>query len=242
MIKYILLSLFLAISISYASTMKQSKQIRVVVLDSGLDLEDPRFKDVLCKTGHKDFTGKGLKDNNRHGTHIAGLIKNYAKGANYCLIIVKYYDNGDTSLLGGKNYDKALPYIISLSPDVVNYSGGGYGFTEEEKALFLKGKDIQWFVAAGNNNEDLKLSEYYPATFGFSNIHVVGALKRDLLTKTYGSNYNFYGMSWEVGEDVESDVPCPEKGHYNCTSRFTGTSQATAIKTGKYLSSLDSNL
>jgi len=89
-----------------------NKLLKIAVIDTGISLD--RIQDAsLCKTGHKDFTGYGLNDNHGHGTHIYGLIDQYAKNiklktnsdvallsktsVSYCQIIIKFYDLESTS-------------------------------------------------------------------------------------------------------------------------------------------------
>ncbi len=78
-----------------------AKTIRVAVIDTGLDLSDPRFSALLCKDikGVNLVPKEGIRDLIGHGTHVAGIIKKYAKDANYCMMIIKYYsiDNSNTT-------------------------------------------------------------------------------------------------------------------------------------------------
>ena len=197
---------------------------RVVVLDTGLNLADPRFSQVLCKDGHMDFTGRGIEDTNGHGTHVAGLIKTYAKDANYCLIIVKYYT--DRSALA--NYLPALEYAVSLHPDFINISGGGPGWDDREYAAVCEAKanHTKFVVAAGNDNS-IDNTDYYPAGYREDNIVVVGALESDGYNRARYSNYGSVVTAWEIGQ-VTSTLP-------NGEGMMKGTSQATAIHMGKML-------
>jgi major intracellular serine protease len=216
-----MVSLLLAFTISsYADT-----QIRIGVLDTGLDLKDPRFEQHLCKDGHNDFTEKGMEDVNGHGTHVAGLITQYAKGANFCLVILKYYhDTDDQNSLTA--YRTALSKINSLKLDFVNYSSGGIGVDLFESENIKKNKQITFVVAAGNDNKNLDVEVYYPASYNFKNIVVVGALGIDN-KKLEMSNYGKLIDYWDIGENVYSTLPKGRMGWLN------GTSMSTAIRTGK---------
>lgn len=221
MIKYFIL-LFLS-TFSLAAS-----PIKVVVLDTGLDLEDPRFKFHLCKEGHKDFTGEGIKDDVGHGTHVAGIIQETAGKSNYCLIIVKY-----SGIVEHRVFNDALAYVYKIRPDIVNISGGGEGYTWIEKELFWFSNFI-YVVAAGNSGTNLdKKCIYYPACYGFGNIQVVGNLLEDGKTKNSSSNYGSVVQYWEIGTNVESTLPFGRKG------KFTGTSMAAPKRTGKLIKELN---
>lgn len=197
--------------------------LRVAVVDTGLDLRDPRFSGVLCPIGHKDFTGTTLKDLDGHGTGVAGLIKQYAHNARYCLIIVKYFVRGVSSKVA---YEAALKHIEALKPDVVNISGGAENYLPLEQAIIERNPDIQFIVAAGNENKHA--STYYPGAFGafLNNVITVGAL--DGKEKAQFSNFAKF-LYWRRGVDVKVLQP---NGYFGIQS---GTSQATAIYTGEYI-------
>lgn len=201
--------------------------IRVVVLDSGLDLKDERFQGVLCKDGHKDFTGTGIKDTNGHGTHIASIIMEYAKDADYCLVIVKYYD--ETKHNNTETYLDAVAYLDGENIQVVNISGGGPKILLREHLFIAENTKTKFFVAAGNDNKDLdKTCSYYPACYKkLKNKTVVGSKCNTFKSKF--SNYGTIINSWECGEQVLGNLPDGTIGKYS------GTSQATAIATGKYI-------
>lgn len=125
----ILLTMLIIITTVHAASHK--KIIRVGVIDTGLDLEDPRFIGHLCYSGHSDFTGDGIQDDMGHGTHIVGLITKYARNSNYCLVILKYYGK---NLSNVPAYQAALREAIHQHLDVVNLSLNGPQPLPEEKA------------------------------------------------------------------------------------------------------------
>lgn len=204
--------------------------VRVAVVDTGLDLQDPRFKKHLCKTGHKDFTGEGIYDKEGHGTHVTGLIQEYAKDAKYCLIIIKFYGKS----LGSKNHGtfiQAIQYAESLNVDYINVSGGGNDASKEEKEAIASHPNTLVIAAAGNDGKDLSDPEYagfYPACYPYKNVIVVGALNE----KNERANFSNYGTRvdiWKRGTNINSTWP----GGY--TAFESGTSQATAIYTGELI-------
>lgn len=226
--KYLLILFTLLILPVTSYTAQQ--QIRIAVIDTGLDLQDPRFNGHLCTSGHRDLTYTTLNDVEGHGTHIAGLIQQNAEKGNYCLIILKYWQrdvDGTTSLIRIK---EAYKEAIIQHVDIVNVSAGGPEFNEEEYLLIKNNPDITFVVAAGNDGKslDIKGNEYYPASYNLWNEIVVGNKTSDGMlasTSNWGKNIKTY----EVGENAISTLP---NGKYGALS---GTSMSTAIYTGKLI-------
>lgn len=222
----LLLSLF---SLS-AEAKCRVKPIKVAVVDTGLDLTDPRFFEHLCPNGHKDFTGLGLKDMDGHGTHVAGLIQKYAGDANYCMIIYKYYFDEQTGQVNLRNEILAFEAAAKAKVDLVNMSGGGPEFNEREYLFIAENPQITFVVSAGNENENLDIPGYYyyPASYWLPNEIVVGSIQKDG-SKAPLSNFSKKIVAKEVGTNVISYLPNDRTGE------MSGTSMATAIHTGKMI-------
>ncbi len=193
----------------------------VAVLDTGLNLGDPRFQDVLCHKGHKNFTNESINDSHGHGTRMVKLIKENAGSESigkYCIVVYKYYQQNtvgdDTSFMV-----KAIQATSGV--DVVNISGGGASSDVMEYSFIRDHQDIKFIVAAGNDGQNINFFPYYPAAYPLHNIIAVGALHRNG-EKRANSNHGKLDMAWELGED----------------EGVTGTSVATAIHTGKYIKKL----
>lgn len=233
MIKYVLLLFFLS---SYCFS---SEIFKVAVIDSGLDLNDPRFKNILCKSGHKDFTHTSINDTIGHGTHVMGLIKKYAGNKNYCIVVYKYFgDNVDT----GEALYQALQFALKENVKLINISGGGNKYSQREYEFIKKHKEITFVVAAGNDNSNLDSSyKYYPASYKLNNIITVGSID-DFYNKAPFSNYGA-SIIWEKGVNILSTFP----GVYNSGKFYpkvkvmSGTSMSTAIKTGKIINEIADN-
>lgn len=213
-----------------------SRTLTVAVIDTGID-RDSNSK--LCKFGHKSFTQDKdpLKDAHGHGTHVAGIIAKEAGNLDYCLVAVKFYEDSNIGSQNLTNTINAINYAIDIKVDYINYSGGGPIFNEEE-FLALKGaldKGIKVVAAAGNEGEDLdKECNYYPACYD-RRITVVGNLRDAAffstfkLTRNPSSNYGNIVTRWEIGTNIESNLPGGKTGS------MSGTSQATGVATGKLI-------
>lgn len=203
--------------------------LKVAIVDTGLDLKDPRFKDHLCKSGHQDFTGEGIEDSVGHGTHVSGIIQHYADNGNYCLLIYKYYSYAASGKLNQEREVMAFKEAIKQKVAIVNFSGGGENLYNPEKEVIKHGPHTLFVVAAGNEHHDLdEVCDYYPACLNLKNILVVGSTDSEGIRSNY-SNYGSIVSDWEIGENVMSTLPDDREGH------MSGTSQATAIQTGKLI-------
>jgi subtilisin family serine protease len=210
------------------------KKIKVAVLDTGLDLNDPRFNGILCPTGHKSFVpGKNVSDYHGHGTHVSGIIKKFAGNANYCLLIYKYYSESASSWDNLHHEIQALNEAIRNGAKIVNLSGGGPEFAEDEYLVIKNNPSVTFVVAAGNEHQNLNIptNSYYPASYGLKNVIVVGNVDRNN-RRTDSSNYGSLVQKWEMGDNVKSYLPGNRMGY------MTGTSQSTAVFSGKLVDSL----
>lgn len=208
----LLISLLLALSAT--SVLQASEPLRIAVVDTGLNLKDPRFSSHLCSTGHKDFSGFGLNDNYGHGTHVTGLIQLYARNVNYCMIIVKYTDGA----LDAKHMRDALDYVAKLNVTLVNISAAGPDGDRKEMLAMQRAPNTLFIGSAGNNSSN-KVN--YPCGYKLKNTVCVGSTNGDF------SNYGSWVKVKENGDHVLSTLP---NGKYGVMS---GTSMSTAIFTGK---------
>jgi subtilisin family serine protease len=216
----IVLSVFIPL-VAYAG------ELKVAIIDTGLDTNDSRFLFNLCGKGHKDFTRTGLRDTNGHGTHVAGLIQAHAGDSPYCLLIIKYYDDAASVGENNRAFTDSIKYAADQGADIVNISGGGLTPDYEERSVIESHPEITYVVAAGNNdfNMDNPRTRSYPAGYGFRNIQVVGNWHNG--RRVARSNYGALVTYWEDGFEVDSALP---EGHHGT---MTGTSMSCGIRTGK---------
>ena len=222
-------SLVLAVALIFATLTPingVSKTITIAVIDTGID-GDSIHK--LCKQGHKSFVDNNpLKDEVGHGTHIAGLISKWAGKGDYCIVSIKWYRKDLKGSASIDNMRRAIQYANNINATFINLSGGGTSPNSLEKEVIERAidKGITIVAAAGNNSSSLDYNcDFYPACYD-SRIVVVGNLNKNLKTE-FSSNYGKYVKKWEVGTDVVSNLPNRRLGS------MTGTSQATAVATGK---------
>lgn len=285
-------AILLATLVISGSAFAEANLIRVAIIDTGIAKE---FKGnpFLCKDGHYDFTNQNPLDKEKfpldthgHGTHIAGLIHQYATGlllepkskvlsldkqltrlvskkVNYCIVVLKFYERNSTGEENLSRTIQALQRAVDLKVDFINYSGGGSEYSHEERQVIKKALNagIKVVAAAGNDGceygkirfyskvflQDGTIGQgppvyctYYPAQYD-SRIVVVGNNDSNG-KKVPSSNWGKEVTNWEVGQSAISLYPRNAKSKSQFEVSYeTGTSQATAIKTGKLISKELSN-
>ena len=223
---------------------KGSKNVLVAVIDTGLDATHPDLKANVYhdKDGHYGFdfvkNSADPKDDHGHGTHVAGIIgavanpKTGVAGVSQTVSLesVKYYADSNTGAVNLRNTVKAIEWAVNSGAKIINYSGGGPEFAEEEYLALKKAeaKGILVVAAAGNERSDTDKPEnyYYPSAYRLTNIISVAA--------TDINNHLIRSSNWgktkvdvtAPGENIFSTLP---GGRYGF---MTGTSQATAFVTG----------
>lgn len=223
--------LILAIIPSFtASSAHKTGPVTVAVLDTGFGYHNLGHDAKLCRYGHKDFTSDNVVtkeyatavpipvDYNGHGTNVVGLIgKQLPVASNYCIVVIKVYDKkGRTG-----NSIRAIRYAADIGADFINFSAGGTepDYDEEREVRRYLSHGGRFIAAAGNEGKLLSKQGYYPAMY--PGVVAVGNLTHTREIETH-SNYGRQVSRWEVGEAQEA---------WGIT--MTGTSQATAVATGK---------
>lgn len=178
-----------------------------------------------------------VDDSNGHGTHISGIIG--AEGGNsygitgiaskVSLMVLKYYDPKYASS-NLENTIKAINYATKMKAHIINYSGGGIDFSQQEFEAIRKARSqgVLFVAAAGNERSNSDKQRYYPANYDLDNIISVTAINPQLQVLP-SSNYGTRTVHVAApGEDIYSTFPASLGGF----GTLTGTSQATAFATG----------
>lgn len=203
--------------------------------NNGIDDDGNGFVDDVHGWNFVSNT-KDLTDNHGHGTHIEGIIGAAAgngKGIagvapRVSMMTLKYYDPKAPNTDNLRNTINAIRYAIRMKADIINYSGGGTEFSQDEKNAIEEARKqgILFVAAAGNERSNSDKFKYYPADYGLSNIISVTAIdpRTEVLSS---SNYGTETVDLAApGQNILSTLPGNQYGP------MTGTSQATAFVTG----------
>jgi thermitase len=177
-----------------------------------------------------------LNDNHGHGTHIAGIIGAEAsnkKGIsgitpNVSLMILKYFDPKVPNTDNLKNTIASIHYAIKMGAHIINYSGGGVEYSQEEfeAVQAAEKKGILFVAAAGNERSNSDQNHYYPADYSLKNIISVTAI--DPTTEVLASS-NYGVLTVDIAAPGQNILSCLPNNSYGL---MTGTSQATAFVSG----------
>jgi hypothetical protein len=211
-----------------------AKPIKVAVIDTGYELLD-KNNVSLCEGLHADITNKTFFMKNppsdfkkiKHGTNVSWLIHDQISKENlqnYCIIVIKYFGEKGTSI---EMSAMAIKYAIDVGANVINYSGGGLEEDPEETKFIKKALDlgIIFVASAGNEGKDLSKQPYFPALADPRVIVVGNKNANGEIEKN--SNFGKAVDVWEIGVKRTGGGVT-----------LTGTSQATAVTTGKLVNDM----
>jgi thermitase len=177
-----------------------------------------------------------LTDNHGHGTHIAGIIGAEAgnkKGItgiapDVSIMVLKYYDPKVPNTDNLKNTIAGIQYAVKMGANIINYSGGGTDFSQEEHDAVMSAEQngILFVAAAGNERSNSDEHHYYPADYKLKNIISVTAI--DPTTEVLSSS-NYGTDTVDIAAPGQNILSCLPNSTYGL---MTGTSQATAFVTG----------
>lgn len=177
-----------------------------------------------------------LNDNHGHGTHIMGIIAaqaNNSKGIvgiapEVSVMTLKYFDPLSPGSDNLKNTIKSIQYAVKMGAMIINYSGGGLEYSQDEFDAVneARKKGILFVAAAGNEKSNSDKFPYYPADYNLDNIISVTAFNPAVEVLS-SSNWGTESVHIAApGQNVISTLPG------NAYGFMTGTSQATAFVTG----------
>lgn len=173
-----------------------SNNVRVAVIDTGVDTEHPDLKGRVV-AGY-DFIADSPKvyDDHGHGSHCSGIIGALTGNGegisginqNVSLISARAVpSNGDET---DEHVMKSIEFAVQSGARVAN---GSFGKAKSSQAVSdviaaAGEKGLLFVVAAGNDSNDINVTPTYPASFQLSNMIVVAATT-SRGSKAYFSNY-----------------------------------------------------
>lgn len=235
--------------------------IKIVVLDTGLDLDHPSldgyvFRSIEALDGDDgdsncytdDAVGWNFVDNNNnpsddhsHGTHVAGIIaQNLGNCANCVFQIIPYKTHSSYGV--GTLFATAcatLQASVNEGADVINASWGFYGGGSAilRAAIDTAGNYGTLVVAAaGNDSLNLVADFQHPATFTLPEIISVGAFSGSATAPVGRADFSNYNPTYidlfAPGINIVSAVPDDEIDTKTGTSMSTpAVAAAAALRT-----------
>lgn len=194
---------------------------------NGIDDDNNGFIDDVHGWNFVD-NNNDIQDYHGHGTHIAFIILDFLKKTKLAdriqIQVVKYYhtDNDTHDILKASN--QSFKYAQGFQPQFVNYSGGGYAPSRQEKQI-LEGFDKNntlIIAASGNQKNNNDISPYYPASYQLENLLSVGSISSHRSLSSFSNFGKSHVHIFTQGENVLAT------SLGNKLTSLSGTSQATA--------------
>lgn len=211
-----------------------SANVLVGVVDTGIDYDHPDLADHTLK-GYNAITDvMDGKDDQAHGTHVAGTIAGRGQilgvAPGVRLLPSKFLDSGGSGTLADAL--KAIHYAAEQHVNVMSNSWGGGGFSQSLNDAIAEycAQGGIFVAAAGNGGNDgvgdnNDRSPSYPASYKLKCVISVAASDpNDKL-----ASFSNYGKTVHIaapGVDVYSSIP---GGKYDT---YSGTSMATPHVSG----------
>ena len=207
------------------------RQIKVGVIDSGVQVDHPDFKTVsgLSRVVQQDFhtAEPSNGDTMGHGTHVAGTIGASTNNNVGVAGIAGWERQGlDVKIISGRVFGSsggttsaeiitAVRWLITQNVDVANFSLGGYGSSTTEESAFrdLYNGNTVVIAAAGNDALDNDVTQHYPSDYPFViNVTAVAPNRRLSTYSNFGGNKKKIAapggaLNGNLLDDVLSTVP-----------------------------------
>lgn len=215
------------------SLVNQKREIKVAVLDTGIDYNHPDLKNrILTNLGYNFLNGtQNASDDNGHGTHVSGIIAAQANNnqgitgvtgsLDVKIIPIKVLNSngeGETDIIA-----KGIRYAADAGADIINMSFGSpeQDIDIDSAVQYARSKGVFMVAAAGNDGRNADI--YSPA--GDQGVYTVSAVNTSLRKASF-SNYGSVVQIASPGVNILSTVP---GGKYQA---WDGTSMAAPIVSG----------
>jgi len=190
--------------------------VTVAVIDSGIAMNHPDLSANVVSGWDFVDSDSTPEDLNGHGTHVAGIIgavgnnSTGVSGVNWDVKIMPlrvFNINGSGST---SDFAAAVDYAVASGVKIMNYSGGGTGFSQTSYNAISDALDsgALLIAAAGNDsiNNDVG-THHYPSDYDLDNIISVAATDQD---DDLASFSNYGAISVDVaapGVNIYSTMP-----------------------------------
>lgn len=212
---------------------RKGKGVRVAVIDTGVDDDNPQLTDAVDKAAGLDLLTKGkggdpTHDEVGHGTKVAGIIAaRPAEGTGFVGLapgatVIPVRQNDADSSGDSDSMAAAIRHAVAKGADVVNISqdttkplAATSELAEAVREALAQGVVV--VASAGNDGLDGKTKDTYPAAF--EGVLAVASSDRNNERAAFSQPGDFVGVA-APGVDIVSTVP----GGGQCTDSGTSFS------------------
>ncbi|GAU70038.1 putative peptidase S8 family protein [Streptomyces sp. NBRC 110611] len=216
----------------------QGKDIRVGVIDTGIDAGNKQLEGAIGAGGESLVKGKPTDDKVGHGTKVAGIIAaRPLPGSGFFGIapeatVIPFQQTSEEKAGTAESLAKAIRQAVDAHVDIINISQGTGADRRllpvlEQAVAYAEQKKILIVASAGNGGADGGEKSMYPAAYSddHSNVLAVAASDRNNERAPFSQSGKFVNIA-APGVDMVSTVP--DGG--NCVDQ--GTSFAAPYVTG----------
>lgn len=202
----------------------KGEDVKVVVVDSGVDMNHPDLRDKIKGTINVyDKSTRLITDNYGHGSHVAGLIVGEKTGIapNAELYIVNSLDSNGFG--GAREILDGITYAININADILCMSLGINKRLPQIMESRLKKAYYQGIIivcATGNNGIQ---NVAYPASYDF--VIGVGGVNQNLER----ADFSNYGFDMDIVAPSVDILSTWKDGKY---AYMSGTSTASPLVAG----------
>lgn len=211
----------------------QKREVKVAVLDTGIDYNHPDLKNRVLKDSGYNFVNDNsdVMDDNGHGTHVSGIIAAEANNQKGISGITGYLDvkiipvkvlnskgEGESDIIA-----KGIEYAADKGADIINLSFGCQQKSVDIENAIQYAKSKGALVVAASGNDNSICDNDSPA--GDEGAFTVAAINR----QDTKASFSDYGNSVQIaspGVKIISTVP---GGKYEA---WDGTSMAAPVVSG----------
>lgn len=202
------------------------------IIDTGIDFTHPDL--TVNTTKSKYFIGTSAKDENGHGSHVAGIIaaKNNTVGvvgvaAGATVVSVRVLNKSGSGTISGVVAGCDYVKAAAAAGDVANMSLGGGVSSTLDNAVIAMSANVKVTLAAGNETDNA--NNHSPARVNGTNIYTVSAMGTGDKWASF-SNFGNPPIDWcAPGVSILS---CYKNGGY---ATMSGTSMAAPHVAGLLL-------
>lgn len=208
-----------AINVKESWSETKGEGVKIVVMDTGVDMTHPDLKDNLRFTINMRNRTTDVTDDYGHGSHVAGLITSVAPSVD--LYVAKVLDeNGNGNMA---NISDGITMAINVEADILCMSLGidqKLPVSVEQRLLDAYSRGVTIVCAVGNSGKN---TVDYPSFYDY--VIAVGGIDKDLKHASF-SNYSKEVDIVAPSVDVLSTY---KDGNY---ARMSGTSMASPLVAG----------